>query len=117
MKRLLFYCFILLAMIGWGLAQAAPTLQWDASAGAEGYNVYCSTLPVVVPIPTDAGNALAYDLVAVVTPGTALECWATAYAAGFSESADSNHIQFTPPAVVQTIIVPGQPSSVTISWE
>ena len=42
---------------------------------------------------------------------------ADAGAAGFPESADSNHIRFTPPAVAQTILVPGQPSSVTISWE
>ena len=96
---------------------AAPSIQWDASAGAEGYNVYCGAVPPGSPVPINAGDVLTYDLVAVVTPGTQYECWVTAYAAGLPESAESNHIQFTPPTMSQTITVPGQPSTVTISWQ
>jgi len=98
-------------------ALAVPTLQWDTSSGAEGYNVYCGPTPVGSPAAVDAGNQTTHDLAGSVTPGVQYECWVTAYAAGFPESADSNHIQFTPPETVQTLVVPGQPSSVTISWQ
>ena len=99
------------------LAAAAPTLQWDASSGAEGYNVYCGEIPLTTVTPVDVGNALTHDLSGSVSAGTQYECWVTAYAAGLGESADSNHVQFTPPNAVQTVVVPGQPSSVTISWQ
>ena len=98
--------------------QAAPTLEWGASAGAEGYNVYCGPTPISTqPTAIDAGNNTTYDLDGSVTAGVQYECWVTAYAAAVGESADSNHIQFTPPVLAQTIVVPGQPSSVTIQWQ
>ena len=118
MKTLLIYCVIILASVtAWAASEAAPVIQWDASSGAEGYNVYCSEIPLVPPTPTDVGNVLTHDLGPTVVAGTIYECWITAYAAGFPESAESNHIQFTPPAVAETIVVPAPPSSVTISWE
>ena len=113
MKYWLAVILLLFASIG----SATPILQWDASNGAEGYNVYCGETPVVTSAATDAGNVTTYDIDTMVSAGVESECWVTAYAAGFAESADSNHIRFTPPAAVQTILVPGQPSSVTISWE
>lgn len=98
-------------------AGTAPFIQWDASAGAEGYNVYCGVTPVVAPDAIPAGNVTTYDLAAIVAAGTQYECWVTATAAGYTESAHSNHIQFTPEAPIQTFVVPGQPASVSITWE
>lgn len=111
------YIISLISFIVSSPIYAAPMVVWDASAGAEGYNVYCGETPVGTPPAIDVGNVLAYDLAATVSAGIQYECWVTAYAAGFAESADSNHLQFTPPQTVQTIVVPGQPSSVTVSWQ
>ena len=97
---------------------SAPTLQWDASTGAEGYNVYCGETPITTAAPVDVGNVTTYDLFGSVINGVEYECWVTAYSTTLGvESADSNHIQFAPPQIVQTLVVPGQPSSVTVSWE
>ena len=96
----------------------AVSLQWDASAGAEGYKLYCGVVPIAVtPTAIDIGNVTTYDISALVSVGIQSECWVTAYAAGVPDSADSNHIRLTPPTTVQTIVVPGQPSSVTIQWQ
>jgi hypothetical protein len=97
---------------------AAPNLAWDGVVGAEGYYVYCEPTPIAgAPVQYDAGASTTIDLVGNVLNGTEYECWTTAYASGLPESADSNHIRFTPPAVVQTIVVPGQPNNVTIQWQ
>ena len=111
------FLMTLIGLVVWSHAIAYPLLLWDPSDGAEGYKVYCDPTPIVdtpTPIPTVDTS---YDMTGAVTPGVQYECWVTAYAAGVPDSADSNHIRFTPPTTVQTIVVPGQPSSVTISWE
>ena len=114
MKTLGFVVILLLA----SAVSAAPTLTWDPSAGAEGYKMYCGAVPVITtPTPIDVGSVTSYDIAALVSPGIQSECWVTAYAAGVSDSADSNHVRLTPPTAVQTIVVPGQPSSVTIQWQ
>lgn len=95
---------------------AAPILEWDGVSGAEGYNVYCGETPVGVVVPIDAGIPTSYDLVGSVSTGVQYECWVTAYTA-VAESAESNHIQLTPPNPVSTFVIPGQPVNVRILWE
>ncbi len=117
MKKVLTGCFTVALALASIAAGASTVLQWDASDGAEGYNAYCGPTPVSAVAPVDVGAEVTYDLIGVVSAGIQYECWVTAYAAGFPESGESNHIQFTLPTMVQTILVYGQPSSVTVSWQ
>ena len=113
--------FILIAIM---VALCAPAIAadiqitWDAVGGADGYNVFCAPVadtPIAVPVA-----ATTYTLTNPPT-GVTQECYVRATGTdplgSPIESADSNHIQFTPPAVAQTIVVPGQPSNVTIQWQ
>lgn len=86
---------------------AAPTLQWDGSVGAEGYNVYCGETPVGTLPPVDSGPDTTHDLEGSVVPGEEYECWVTAYAAGLAESGHSNHITFTVEEPVPMLPAPG----------
>lgn len=95
---------------------AAPTLTWDASAGAEGYRLYCGETPISDVQPIDVGADELYDLAGTVTAGIEYECWVTAYAAGFPDSGHSNHLVFTPPTAPIVEIVPGPPPHVRITW-
>lgn len=98
-------------------AGAAPILTWDASAGAEGYRLYCGPTPIVaVPVPIDAAAETTIDMVGTLDIGTQYECWVTAYADA-QESGHSNHLVFTsePPPV--TVTIPGVPKSFTIRFE
>ena len=113
MRRLIGLAIFAVSTIAFG----APTLTWNPVAGAEGYNVYCGPTPIAAdPVPV-ATVLVSHDLVSVVTPGVEMECWVTATAAGFAESPASSHVVFTEPMPSQTIVVPGQPSSVTVTWQ
>lgn len=94
---------------------ADVNLTWDTVDGADGYNVYCAPVG-----DTPAADPVAAPPYTLVSPpaGVSQECYVTATSSTLGvESADSNHIQFTPPEVAQTIVVPGQPSNVTIQWQ
>jgi len=113
MKRLLL-AFLLLAP---AVVLADVSLDWGTVDGASGYNVYCDetgNTPTAV-----ATMAPPYTLTGL-TAGTSYDCYVTATATlstGPVESGPSNTIRFTPATTTQTIVVPGQPSSVTISWQ
>lgn len=99
---------------------AAPTVVWDASAGADGYKIYVEPTPVAgSPTMTDVGNVLVFDLGPQVQIGTEYEIWVTAYATdpAIPDSADSNHIRLTPPAAPQVVTIPSPPSTIQIQFQ
>jgi Fibronectin type III domain len=113
MKRLLFAALLLAP----AAVLADVSLSWGPSDGATGYNVYCAVTGNTAT-PT-AVTAPPYVLTGL-TAGTSYDCYVTATATlstGPTESGPSNTIRFTPAATAQTIVIPTQPSSVTISWQ
>jgi hypothetical protein len=95
----------------------ATTLTWGPSSGAEGYKVYIEPTPVSgAPVVTDVGNVTTYTIAPALAVGTQYEVWVTAYAAGLPDSPESNHIQWTEPAPIQTITYPNPPTSVILNF-
>jgi len=113
MKRLVLAALLLVP----AAVFADVVLEWDTVEGANGYNVYCATTGAT---PTAVATTASPYTLTGLTTGTSYDCYVTATATlstGPVESGPSNTIRFTPATPAQTIVVPGQPSSVTISWQ
>jgi len=99
------------------VALADVQLDWGTVDGADGYNVYCDQTGNT---PTAVATAAPPYTLTGLAAGTSYDCYVTATATlstGPVESGPSNTIRFTPATTTQTIVLPAQPNSVTLSWQ
>ena len=92
------------------------TVSWDAFAGAESYNVYCSTSDSIPETPSATGiTGTSYEL-KELEKGTAYYTWVKAVAApGVSEASNVMHGMTCPAApVLSTPVVSG--NTITLNW-
>ena len=108
------YILGLVLLFGSITGQAAG-LQWDASVGADGYDVHCDTIPSTTPQTWRVVGDTTYTFdPGWIVIGTRYECYVTAYNVDVPQSVSSNIIRFTADPAPITIETPPAPQSITI---
>lgn len=112
LSALLFLAIAPAAYSGW-------QVTWNTVDGATSYPIYCEATPTGTGPFTAIGAPVAppFDVSAAkpMVANTQYECWVRAAASGV-ESSDSNHLVVTEPGPVQTITLPGAPTTIQLEY-